>query len=131
MNRMIVNTLKSHCLLDYAKTIGKQNELAEVLFNNYFRHAKRIDKFSVLREATEACNIDWSAASNHMTNDDVVQHVKQEAAAARESGIHSVPHYQIYLKSNPENVIQFSGAQPAATMLSVIKKVLAFKKAKV
>ncbi|XP_028415409.1 uncharacterized protein LOC114538449 [Dendronephthya gigantea] len=130
-DRMIVNTLKSHCLLDYAKSVSKQNELAEILFNDYFRHAKRIDHSDVLQEAAEACGIDWSAADTHMKNADVMSRVKREAATASASGINGVPHFSIFLKSNQARTQQFSGAQPAATILSVFQKVLSFAKSRV
>ena len=128
---MIVNSLKSHCLLDYAKSVGKQNELAEVLFNDYFRHAKRIDQPAVLKEAAEACGIDWSAADTHMNNADIMSRVKREAAAASASGINGVPHFNIFLQSNQARSLQFSGAQPAATILGVFQKVLGFAKSRV
>ena len=128
---MIVNTLKSHCLLDYAKSVAKQNELAEILFNDYFRHAKRIDHSDVLKEAAEACGIDWSAADTHMNNAEVVSRVKREAATASASGINGVPHFSIFLKSNQARTKQFSGAQPAATILSVFQRVLGFAKSRV
>lgn len=130
-DRMIVNTLKSHCLLDYAKSVGKQNEMAEILFNDYFRHAKRIDQSSVLKEAAEACHIDWSAADTHMNNVEIASRVKSEATTASASGINGVPHFNIFLKSNQARSQQFSGAQPAATILSVFQKVLSFAKSRV
>lgn len=46
--RMIVNTLKSHCMLDYAKSEGKQDLLAENLFRAYFEEAKDINSLDVL-----------------------------------------------------------------------------------
>ncbi len=128
---MIVNTLKSHCLLDYAKSVGKQNDLAEVLFNDYFRHAKRIDQSAVLKEAAEVCGIDWSAANTHMNNPEIMSRVKSEAAMASASGINGVPHFNIFLKANQARSQQFSGAQPAATILSVFQKVLSFAKSRV
>lgn len=128
---MIVNTLKSHCVLDYAKTIGKQNELAEILFETYFRHAKRIDQSDILREAAEACNIDWSAALEHMNNPEVASRVKREALTARGNGITSVPHFNIYLKYDQDRAQRFSGAQPASFIINVLHKVLKFAKSRV
>ena len=128
---MIVNTLRSHCLLDYAKSVGKQNDLAEILFNDYFRHAKRIDQSAVLKEAAESCGIDWSVADAHMSNPEIMTRVKREAATASASGINGVPHFNIFLKSNQARSQQFSGAQPAATMISVFQKVLSFAKSRV
>ena len=128
---MIVNTLKSHCLLDYAKSVGKQNELAEILFNDYFRHAKRIDQSTVLKEAAEACGIDWSAADTHMNDAEIMSRVKREAATASASGINGVPHFNIFLQSKQGGSLQFSGAQPAATILGVFQKVLRFAKSRV
>ena len=130
-NRFVVNSLKSHCLLDYAKSVGKQNEMAEVLFQDYFRHAKRIDKPEVLKAAAESCGLDWSAATQHMSNPDVVSRVKREAATASASGINGVPHFNVYLTSDRAKAMQFSGAQPAATILNVFQKLLNFAKSRV
>lgn len=47
-NRLIVNTLKSHCMLDYAKSEGKQDQLAENLFKAYFEEARDINSTDVL-----------------------------------------------------------------------------------
>lgn len=130
-SRFIVNTLKSHCLMDYAKSIGKQNEVAEVLFDDYFRSAKRIDQSAVLKEATESCGIDWSAANQHMSNPDVVSRVKREASTASASGINGVPYFNIFLQSDQARAVQFSGAQPATTFLNIFQRVLNFAKSRV
>ena len=47
-NRNIVNTLKSHCLLDYAKDQGKQDAVAENLFKSYFEEGHNINSMDVL-----------------------------------------------------------------------------------
>ena len=47
-DRLIVNTLKSHCMLDYAKAEGKQDLLAENLFAAYFEQGKNINSVDVL-----------------------------------------------------------------------------------
>lgn len=47
-DRRIVNTLKSHCMLDYARCEGKQDLLAENLFQAYFQEAKDINSLDVL-----------------------------------------------------------------------------------
>lgn len=49
-DRLIVNTLKSHCLLDYAKSEGKQNLLAENMFVAYFEQCKNINSVDVLAQ---------------------------------------------------------------------------------
>ena len=117
--------------MDYAKPIGKQNELSEVIFERYFSQAKRIDKQAVLQEAAESCGSQWSAAEQHMKNPDVVSRVKQEAATASANGIHGVPHFNVYLKSSTSRGLQFSGAQPPATFLSVFQRIVNFAKSRV
>lgn len=53
--RTIASTIKSHCLLDHAATVGtaKQNELAEVLFRAYFADGKLISSKDFLLAAAE------------------------------------------------------------------------------
>ena len=57
---LIVNTLKSHCMLDYAKSEGKQDQLAENLFKAYFEEARDINSTDVLAKvaADTGLNLD-------------------------------------------------------------------------
>ena len=105
--------------------------MAEVLFQFYFRDAKRIDKPAVLKEAAESCGIDWSAAEQHMSKPDVVPRVKREASTASAHGINGVPHFNIYLKSNTARALQFSGAQPSTVMVKVFQRLLNYAKSRV
>ena len=57
-----MNTLKSHCMLDYAKTQGKQDLLAEKLFHAFFEEAKNIDSDEDLSKIAEEIELDWGAA---------------------------------------------------------------------
>ena len=49
-SRDIVNTVKSHCLLDYAKECGKQDSVAEKLFKAYFEEGQNINSVDVLKK---------------------------------------------------------------------------------
>lgn len=49
-------------MLDYAKTQGKQDLLAEKLFHAFFEEAKNIDSDEDLSKIAEEIELDWGAA---------------------------------------------------------------------
>ncbi|XP_068755359.1 uncharacterized protein [Montipora capricornis] len=124
-NRLIVNTLKSHCMLDYAKTEGKQNLLAEQLFHAFFEEATNIDSDDDLAKIAVEIGLNWDAAQRHMK--EVRSRVQGEAMKAREDGIRGVPYITIYVKGGQN--IYLSGAQPPEEFVKVFRRLLAQLKA--
>lgn len=121
-NRNIVNTLKSHCLLDYAKGLGKQDAVAENLFKSYFEDGQNINSVDVLSKIAVESGLDPTAATQQIQDSGVMSRVKQEALEARGNEINGVPHFIIHLKGDKQNVLSFSGAQPIDTFKRVFQK---------
>lgn len=128
-NRLIVNTLKSHCMLDYAKSEGKQDQLAENLFKAYFEEARDINSTDVLAKVAVDTGLNLDAMEKHMK--DSVSRVREEAMEARDEGINGVPYFNIRLKGQAEQVAAFSGAQPPDTFKSIFQRLLSQVKSSV
>jgi len=130
-DRLIVNTLKSHCMLDYAKAEGKQDLLAENLFRAYFEEAKDINSLDILAKVAVDTGLNLDAMEKHMKESSVVSRVQEEAMGAHDEGINGVPHFNMYLKGEGQRVASFSGAQPPDTFKSIFQRLLARLKSRV
>ncbi|XP_067051934.1 uncharacterized protein [Acropora muricata] len=123
-DRRIVNTLKSHCMLDYARCEGKQDLLAENLFQAYFQEAKDINSLDVLAKIAVDTGLNLEAMERHMKESSVVTRIQEEAMGARDEGINGVPHFNIHIKGDNHNIASFSGAQPPDTFKSIFQRFL-------
>ncbi|KAG0270593.1 hypothetical protein BGZ95_001632 [Linnemannia exigua] len=92
-NGSVVNTLDSHRLINYATARGKQDEIVEELFRNYFEE----DKFLASQEG--------------------VQEVRDEIQRAKVEGVQGVPNIMI------DNKYVLSGAQEPDTFIDVFNRV--------
>lgn len=123
-DRLIVNTLKSHCMLDYAKSEGKQNLLAENLFKIYFEQGKNINSTDVLAQVAVDTGLNIDAMEKHLKDKSVVSRVQEEAMEAHDEGVHGVPFFNIHLKGESQKIAGFSGAQPPETFKSIFQRLL-------
>lgn len=119
-NRLVVNTLKSHCMLDFAKTQGKQDLLAEKLFHAFFEEAKNIDSDEGLSKIAEEIELDWGAAQKHMA--EVKSRILHEAMKARENGIRGVPYITFFI--NGRMGTNLSGARAAGDYVEIFQHLL-------
>ncbi|EDO44712.1 predicted protein [Nematostella vectensis] len=123
-NRHVVNTLKSHCLLDYAATENKQDAVAESLFHHYFEQAHNISREDVLQQVASEAGLDATAAMKHVDDKGVASRVKAEGLEARQHGVNGVPFFSIIAKGCPDPPVAFSGAQPPDTFKKVFSRLL-------
>lgn len=130
-DRLIVNTLKSHCMLDYAKSEGKQNLLAENLFAVYFEQGKNINSIDVLAQVAVDTGLNIEAMEKHLKDSSVVSRVQEEAMEAHDEGVNGVPYFNIHLKGESQRIAAFSGAQPPETFKSIFQRLLTRLKARV
>ena len=126
-----MNTLRSHCLLDFAKTVDKQDAVAEKLFTAYFEDAQNVNSMEVLSSIAAGLGLDQGSVVSHMSEPTVLARVNEEAAEAMDRGVSGVPHFDIHLKGSTKNVASFSGAQPPDTFKNVFRQQLAKIKASV
>jgi predicted DsbA family dithiol-disulfide isomerase len=110
-------TLKAHELLHFAKSEGRQLELAERLFRAYFtegRHVGRVDELVTL--AADA-GLDADAAREALESGRFAAAVQADIAQAGVYGINGVPFFVI------DGKYGVSGAQPAEVFGQVLTQV--------
>ncbi|MFD6055269.1 DsbA family protein [Agromyces sp. NPDC060279] len=110
-------TLKAHELLHFAKSEGRQLELAERLFRAYFtegRHVGRVDELVAL--AADA-GLDADAAREALESGRFAAAVQADIAQAGAYGINGVPFFVI------DGKYGVSGAQPAEVFGQVLTQV--------
>lgn len=126
-----MNTLKSHCLLEYAKSVDCQNETAEVLFHVYFEEGKDINNKAVLKEVCKCANLDENEAMKCIEDEKLKTSIYGEAKHAHHRGINGVPFFDIYIDGiNEKKPLSFSGAQGPAVFTDIFRRLLNTLKSK-
>ncbi|MYE85450.1 MAG: DsbA family oxidoreductase [Gammaproteobacteria bacterium] len=92
MGRM-PNTFQAHRLMELAWDDGVQHQLAEVLFDAYFRAGKDIGQLATLVEAAERSGIDGAKAAQYLDGDAGADRVREQLERAVELGVSGVPSY--------------------------------------
>lgn len=100
------NTFDAHRLLLWAATIGKQNELLEALFSNYFEKSKPVFSHVDLVSAAVGIGIDADKADDLLTSQLFEDDVIADRNLAGQLGATGVPFFVFDMKYG------ISGAQP-------------------
>ena len=100
------NTFDAHRLLLWSATEGKQDELLEVLFSNYFEKSKSVFSHSDLVSAAVGVGIDADKADDFLTSNLFVDEVIADRNLASQLGATGVPFFVFDMKYG------ISGAQP-------------------
>jgi len=100
------NTFDAHRLLLWAATIGKQDELLETLFSNYFEKSKGVFTHTDLVAAAITVGIDADKADDLLTSDLFADEVISDRNLAAQLGATGVPFFVFDMKFG------ISGAQP-------------------
>lgn len=109
------NTFDSHRLIYYAGEKGKQNEIVEELFKNYFEEEKDISRPSVLLAAAEKVGLE--GAKEVIDNPDAYkENVEYQLKLAR--GVSGVPYFII------DDAVKLSGGQPPEVFAEVFTDLL-------
>ncbi|KAF9437233.1 hypothetical protein BGZ76_001522 [Entomortierella beljakovae] len=116
-NGKIVNTLDSHRLIDYATKHGKQDEIVNELFENYFEQDK-CGEIQTLVESAGKVGLDKAQVEAYLNSDEGTKEVKQNIERARLQGVQGVPNFTIAGKYS------LSGAQDPSTFEEVFDKVV-------
>jgi predicted DsbA family dithiol-disulfide isomerase len=111
------NTFDAHRLSQYAKSVGKDKELAEKLFYSYYTDAKLISDHDTLADIAESVgmNRDESMAVLH-DPDKYANEVRSDEATAKQLGITGAPFFVIDRK------YAISGAQPTEVFINALTK---------
>jgi len=114
----IANTRNSHRLIEYADKLGKQDEVVNVLFRNYFEEEKNVGSIDVLTEAAKTAGLDENKAREFLLSGEGREEVDSTVEQMLEEyGVTGVPFFII------DNKYALSGAQEPATFLSVFNKI--------
>ena len=92
MGRM-PNTFQAHRLMELAWDDGVQHQLAEVLFDAYFRAGQDIGQTAALVEAAQRSGIDGAKAARYLDGSAGAERVREQLERAVELGVSGVPSY--------------------------------------
>lgn len=111
------NTFDAHRLTQYAKSVGKDKELAEKLFYSYYTDAKLISDHDTLADIAESVgmNRDESMAVLHDSSK-YANEVRSDEATAKRLGITGAPFFVIDRK------FAISGAQPTEVFINALNQ---------
>jgi len=113
-------TLDSHRLITWAAVHGKQDDVVEELFKNYFLEGKTICDVDVLVAAAEKVGLE--GAREFLSNpNNYLQQVQEEMMYAK--GVSGVPFFIIESDGGkPRRPITLSGAQPPDRFLMAFEE---------
>jgi len=111
------NTFDAHRLTQYAKSVGKDQKLAEKLFYSYYTDAKLISDHDTLADIAESVgmNGDESMAVLHDPSK-YASEVRSEEATAKQLAITGAPFFVIDRK------YAISGAQPTEVFINALNQ---------
>lgn len=107
-------TLKAHELLHFAKSEGRQLDMAERLFSAYFEQGRHIGHISELVDLAASIGLDGDDVRAALTSGRYADAVAADIAQARAYGINGVPFYVI------DNRFGVSGAQSPETFTAAL-----------
>jgi predicted DsbA family dithiol-disulfide isomerase len=110
------NTLNAHRLMRWAHAAGKQHEMAERLFMDYWSHGKDVGEPRVLLDAAIAVGLDATLVAQLLGSDSDLDQVIAEINQAAEFGISGVP---TFIFGNRYAVV---GAQPPEVLKAGITR---------
>ena len=108
------NTLNTHRLLGYAEQHGRQQEVAEVLFNAYFIEGANLTDVDTLAGIAKRGGLDEAAAKAYLASDADREAVANADIQARQAGIGSVPFFIF------NQAVAVSGAHEPETLLQAM-----------
>lgn len=113
---IVANSLKAHCLIQFAQTKGLGNAAQEQLFSSHFSAGEDIDDEGVLIRIGTTIGLDPDATAQAIQSDTYIQMVRKDEEAAQNLGIRGVPFFVF----NDQYAV--SGAQSAAVFLDALQQ---------
>ena len=112
------STFDAHRLLAWAAGKGKQDALAERLFEAYMHEGERVSDPEVLVRAVEAVGLDADAAQAVLSGDDYSREVRNDRTEASQMGVTGVPFFVF------DGKYAAAGAQPPDVLAKVLTRVV-------
>ncbi|MDD4777189.1 MAG: DsbA family oxidoreductase [Fermentimonas sp.] len=113
---VMVNSFKSHRLLQLSKTRGLGDATEERLFRAFFTEGKNIADDETLVELGKEVGLNETEIRNALTDEKYSDMVKQDIQEARSIGVSGVPFFVFNRK------YAVSGAQPPQAFLQTLEK---------
>lgn len=113
----VVNSRKSHKLIQIAKKQGLQNEVEEALFYAYFTEGKNLEEDSILADIAKNCGINFTDFAEISESQELDQAVNSDVYMAQQVGARGVPFFVF------DDAYAISGAHGADTFLNVLRTV--------
>lgn len=123
----IANTMDSHRLLEWvAGDVAKQDKLVESLFQLYFEKEGDIGDHASLTAAAVEAGLNKAEVESFLKSGELQEEV-EEAILDQHGEVSGVPHFILSTENaqgKQVNAMQFSGAQPPETFLSVFDRLV-------
>jgi predicted DsbA family dithiol-disulfide isomerase len=113
----VVNSRKSHKLIQMAKKQGLQNQIEEALFYAYFTEGKNLEEDSILAEIAKNCDLHFTNFAEISESQELDQAVNSDVYMAQQVGARGVPFFVF------DDAYAISGAHGVDTFLNVLKTV--------
>ena len=113
---VIVNSLKAHRLIQFAKTRNLGDEAEERLFHAFFTEGKSIADIDTLTQLGVEIGLDATELQAAFTDEQYAYQVNQDIQEARQIGVNGVPFFVFNRK------YAISGAQPPQAFLETLRK---------
>lgn len=113
----LYNTRPAHLLAEYARDLGKVNEIQPRLFRVNFVEGRNLADREVLREVARDAGLDPDAAMAALGSDEYEDRINRAAAEARAYGVTGVPAFII------EQRYRIVGAQPYDQLAAAFRQV--------
>ena len=113
---VMVNSLKAHRLIQFAKTRNLGDEAEERLFHAFFTEGKSIADIDTLTQLGVEIGLDATELQVAFTDERYAYQVNQDIQEARQIGVNGVPFFVFNRK------YAISGAQPPQAFLETLRK---------
>ena len=110
------NTLNAHRLIHHAGPSGKQDAMAEALFEAYFLQGADLSSDDTLADIAVRAGFDRNEISAYLARDEDKALIEDQDQHARSLGVEGVPFFIFNRR------YAISGAQPAETILDTMMK---------
>lgn len=113
----VVNSRKSHKIIQAAKKQGLQNEIEEALFYAYFTEGKNLEDNEILAEIAKNIGINFTEITEIIDSEELDNAVNSDVYMAQQVGARGVPFFVF------DDAYTISGAHGEDTFLNVLKTV--------
>lgn len=112
------NTFNAHRLTKLAQELGKDNEIAEKLFEAYFTEQKELADIDTLINIAKEVGIEEEAVNELINSDKYAEEVRIDELVAQNNGIHAVPFFIV------DGKYGIPGALPVEQMKQVLTEAM-------